>query len=71
MEDDKVRRVAKDLECFKKLEERLSKVKLYCSENSNRIGGLRDRFKKVREHMGEVNKQQNVAIHHVVAGRKK
>jgi hypothetical protein len=70
MEEDKTGKVRRDLEVFKKLEERLGRVKTYCSENTLRIEALKGNFKKVREFMTEVNKQQNIAIHHVVAGRK-
>lgn len=65
------RRNTKDLDSFKKLEDRLGKVKAYCGENSMRIENLRNKFKKVRELMGEVSKQQNVAVNQVIAGRKK
>ena len=59
-----------DLEAFKKLEERLNQVKRYRENNSKRINLLRDEFKRVKEHMDDVNKQQNLAMHKVISGRR-
>ena len=59
-----------DLEAFRKLEERLIQVKRYRENNSKRINILRDELKRVKEHMDDVNKQQNLAMHKIISGRR-
>jgi len=59
-----------DLEAFRKLEERLMQVKRYRENNSKRINILRDELKRVKEHMDDVNKQQNLAMHKIISGRR-
>jgi hypothetical protein len=59
-----------DLEAFRKLEERLMQVKRYRENNSKRINILRDELKRVKEHMDDVNKQQNIAMHKIISGRR-
>jgi hypothetical protein len=62
--------VEDDLECFRKLEERLNLVKKYKKSNIDKIGKLRNDLDAVRKSVKEVDKHQEAAIHRAVVGRK-
>jgi hypothetical protein len=71
MEDYKVPNEEKEMECFTKLHQKLDKVKRYRDNNQKRLIILKDEMRKVRDHMEDVNRQQNLAIHKVITGRRK
>ena len=68
---DKVPNEDKEMECFTKLQQKLDKVKRYRDNNQKRLAILREEMKKVKDHMEDVNRQQNLAIHKVITGRRK
>lgn len=71
MEDAKANKVEDEMESFTKLRSKLDKVKKYRDHNSKRLDELKKEMKRIREHMDDVNKQQNLAIHKVITGRRK
>ncbi|OMJ91368.1 hypothetical protein SteCoe_6046 [Stentor coeruleus] len=61
----------KEIECFTKLQQKLDKVKNYRSNNQKRMIILKEEMRKVRDHMENINLQQNLAINKVISGRRK
>ena len=71
MENAKVPNEDREMECFTKLQQKLDKVKRYRDNNQKRLLILRDKMREVRNHMEEVNRQQNLATHKVITGKHK
>lgn len=71
MENIKVANEDREMECFTKLQQKLDKVKRYRDNNQKRLIVLKDEMRKVRDHMEDVNRQQNLANHKVITGRRK
>ncbi|OMJ69575.1 hypothetical protein SteCoe_32664 [Stentor coeruleus] len=70
-EDYKVPNEDKEMEIFTRLQQKLDKVKNYRNNNQKRLIILKEEMRKVRDHMEDVNRQQNLAIHKVITGRRK
>lgn len=70
-EDYKVPNEDKEMESFTRLQQKLDKVKNYRNNNQKRLIILKEEMRKVRDHMEDVNRQQNLAIHKVISGRRK
>ncbi|CAG9335045.1 unnamed protein product [Blepharisma stoltei] len=71
MEELDVNKLEDEMDAFIKLKVKLDKVKKYREHNSKRLDELKKEMKRIREHMDDVNKQQNLAIHKVITGRRK
>ena len=71
MEDQRISREQREMEPFTKLRQKLEKVKKYRDNNQKRLLLLKDHMRKVRDHMEDVNRQQNLATHKVLTGRRK
>ena len=71
MEDSKFTNQEKEMEIFTKLQQKLNKVKRYRENNQKRLIMLKEDMRKVRDHMEDVNRQQNLATHKIITGRKK
>lgn len=71
MEETKLPNEDREMECFTKLQQKLDKVKRYRDNNQKRLIILKDEMRKVRDHMEDVNRQQNLATHKVITGRRK
>ena len=71
MDDQRISREQREMEPFTKLRQKLEKVKKYRDNNQKRLLLLKDHMRKVRDHMEDVNRQQNLATHKVLTGRRK
>jgi hypothetical protein len=71
MEESRLTREQREMEPFTKLRQKLEKVKRYRDNNQKRLLLLKDHMRKVRDHMEDVNRQQNLATHKVLTGRRK
>ena len=71
MEEQRILREQREMEPFTKLRQKLEKVKKYRDNNQKRLLLLKDHMRKVRDHMEDVNRQQNLATHKVLIGRRK
>jgi vacuolar-type H+-ATPase subunit I/STV1 len=71
MESQKVPNEDKEMECFTKLQSKLDKVKQYRNHNQERLEILKNEMRKVRDHMEDVNRQQNLAIHKNMTSKNK
>ncbi|CAG9312186.1 unnamed protein product [Blepharisma stoltei] len=71
MKDLSPNKLEDEMDSFIKLKIKLDKVKKYRDHNSKRLDELKREMKRIREHMDDVNKQQNLAIHKVITGRRK
>ena len=69
-QEEQKSRIQDDLDCFRKLEERLNMVKSFTKANKDKRDKMGDDFKNVRTSIANLNKHQEQALQKTASARK-